>query len=543
MGTSERVSVCMEAEADERIEREAASRSALIVSGCLCAASLAAGLSFLWLVFGYGMCDPQEGRGYLSVAVVLGLSSVGAAAFLLSRHPRRVDAAVMSKPLLIAAGIACTLATVPLVTNPPVSVSEQAKWALNIVESCSIVWCVFAAARSLAECATNLRASLMLHLALVFAFAFNSLVFLDAEGGLGATVVFCALPVVAALLLIAAHYVRGGTLSSVADDGGAPAREPAASPADDRTLARFAIGLLAFCAFIAFVRSSNLDLSEFAVYHGAGSSVSIGLLGLFGIAMVLYLVLTRRTGFVAWYYLVGVSGICFCSLVLIVPGHGNHYLAIVRVVENVSYILFFFSMLYAIIAHARRTAGSASVELLRAFALIAFGNALGWIAQMGLARIMYDSTAAGMVLLVLSFALLLYFLVGFPLGEYRRLTGEERPVSMAPSVLVPAVAGVSVPGVAASADEPSEAFGREQHHHMNFKEAAGRVAKTYGLSPRETDILFMLIKGYSDQRIADETVTSYNTVRSHIRHIYTKSDVHNRDELLDLIATEQASGE
>lgn len=542
----------MNAEADEQAAWEPASRSALIVSGCLCAASLAAGLSFLWLVFGYGMCDPEEGRGYLSVAVVLGLSSVGAASYLLSRHPDRVDAAVTSKPILLAAGIVCSLATLPLVTNSPIAVSEQAKWLLNIVESCTIVWCVFAAARSLADCATNLRASLMLHLALVFAFAFNSLVFLDVAGGAGATAVFCALPVVAVFLLMAAHYVQGGALSerangrAASDESPAAASPAASSPADDRTVARFTVGLLVFCAFIAFVRSSNLDLSNFALYHGSGSSVAIGLLGLFGVAMVLYLMLTRKTGFIAWYYLVGVSGICFCSLVLIVPGHGSHYLAIVRVVENVSYILFFFSMLYAIIAHARRTADSVSAELLRAFAVIAFGNALGWIAQMGLARIVYDSTSEGMVLLALSFALLLYFLVGFPVPLYRQFTGDAEdpaPVAPAPSFAPAMAVAAEAPVASCAPDAAPESDERAQHHHLNFKEAASRVAETYGLSPRETEILFMLIKGYSDQRIADETVTSYNTVRSHIRHIYTKSDVHNRDELLDLIATEQARAE
>lgn len=56
-----------------------------------------------------------------------------------------------------------------------------------------------------------------------------------------------------------------------------------------------------------------------------------------------------------------------------------------------------------------------------------------------------------------------------------------------------------------------------------------------GLTERETDILGLLAKGRDGRFIADEYVLSYNTVKTHIKHIYQKLDVHSRQELIDLV--------
>ncbi len=79
----------------------------------------------------------------------------------------------------------------------------------------------------------------------------------------------------------------------------------------------------------------------------------------------------------------------------------------------------------------------------------------------------------------------------------------------------------------------------EQGHHTTFKDAAAAFATEAGLSKRETEILFSIIKGWSDQRIADELTVSYHTVRAHVRHIYEKTYMHSRDELLDAINDHQ----
>ena len=41
--------------------------------------------------------------------------------------------------------------------------------------------------------------------------------------------------------------------------------------------------------------------------------------------------------------------------------------------------------------------------------------------------------------------------------------------------------------------------------------------------------------GRTLQSIGNETFLSYNTVKTHVSHIYQKTGVHSRDELIDLL--------
>ena len=51
-----------------------------------------------------------------------------------------------------------------------------------------------------------------------------------------------------------------------------------------------------------------------------------------------------------------------------------------------------------------------------------------------------------------------------------------------------------------------------------------------GLSPREKEVLQCLVDGLSYKMIADQLGISFETVRSHIKHIYEKLHVHNNTE-------------
>ncbi len=51
--------------------------------------------------------------------------------------------------------------------------------------------------------------------------------------------------------------------------------------------------------------------------------------------------------------------------------------------------------------------------------------------------------------------------------------------------------------------------------------------KDYNLSPRETDILELLVDGHAKKTIADKLNISYHTVDSHLRKVYEKLEVHS----------------
>lgn len=60
------------------------------------------------------------------------------------------------------------------------------------------------------------------------------------------------------------------------------------------------------------------------------------------------------------------------------------------------------------------------------------------------------------------------------------------------------------------------------------------LASSYSLTERETDVLALLLDGRSVPYIQETLHVSANTAKTHIRHIYQKLDVHNRQDLITL---------
>lgn len=68
-----------------------------------------------------------------------------------------------------------------------------------------------------------------------------------------------------------------------------------------------------------------------------------------------------------------------------------------------------------------------------------------------------------------------------------------------------------------------------------FSRKVRKVAQTYLLTERETDILFELAKGNGPDRIQAKYFISAGTVKTHIRNVYRKIGVHKRSDLLRLV--------
>lgn len=62
-----------------------------------------------------------------------------------------------------------------------------------------------------------------------------------------------------------------------------------------------------------------------------------------------------------------------------------------------------------------------------------------------------------------------------------------------------------------------------------------QLQEAYSLSSRETEVMELIARGNSMASIAERLVISENTVRTHAKHIYTKLDIHKRQELLDML--------
>ena len=93
--------------------------------------------------------------------------------------------------------------------------------------------------------------------------------------------------------------------------------------------------------------------------------------------------------------------------------------------------------------------------------------------------------------------------------------------------------GIGEVSLVAPAPEPAEGA-------AEMVDPCATIAERYGLSPRESDVLPLLLEGRTISRIQETLFISAGTVSTHIRHIYQKTGAANRQELIDL-AHEMAS--
>lgn len=61
------------------------------------------------------------------------------------------------------------------------------------------------------------------------------------------------------------------------------------------------------------------------------------------------------------------------------------------------------------------------------------------------------------------------------------------------------------------------------------------LAATFGLTPRETEILELLAEGQRPPQIAEKLVISVSTARTHVKNLYAKVGAHSQIEVADLV--------
>ena len=69
---------------------------------------------------------------------------------------------------------------------------------------------------------------------------------------------------------------------------------------------------------------------------------------------------------------------------------------------------------------------------------------------------------------------------------------------------------------------------------MSFEDKCAAMSAEFGLSPRESEVLPLLLRGRTIARMAEELFISPSTVNTHVRHIYDKCGAANKQALLDM---------
>ena len=79
---------------------------------------------------------------------------------------------------------------------------------------------------------------------------------------------------------------------------------------------------------------------------------------------------------------------------------------------------------------------------------------------------------------------------------------------------------------------PSAALPAEDGADQNLY---ATIAEDYALTRREAEVLPYLARGRSAKIIAEALFVSESTVRTHIRRILEKTDLHSKQQVIDLI--------
>jgi DNA-binding NarL/FixJ family response regulator len=74
-------------------------------------------------------------------------------------------------------------------------------------------------------------------------------------------------------------------------------------------------------------------------------------------------------------------------------------------------------------------------------------------------------------------------------------------------------------------------------HPKQVFEINHQAIKSLGLSERELQVLQQILKGHSNQKIADELYISINTVKTHLKNSYAKLEVNNRILAIEKLKT------
>ena len=168
-------------------------------------------------------------------------------------------------------------------------------------------------------------------------------------------------------------------------------------------------------------------------------------------------------------------------------------------------------VLYAGMAARSRSGGIALVALANAASLL--GILLGSEVHGGVQLVATFSENAAYLLTVTIACAFVAFIVlaqrGFSLNRAVAEIEDPAPDGVPVPVVVPAPA-------------------------VDLRGACAALAEEYGLTPRESEVLGLLVKGYGTARMEEALVISRNTVKTHVRHIYAKLGCHSQQELIDL---------
>lgn len=466
--------------------------------------SLGVWLAWFWLAFGAGVCNPAEGKGYLTIGVVVAALAAVAVFLASAWKPLLFERFASKRPCVIVVGIVAASASLPLAFASMTSLPDWLAWVLLALAGASGAWLLLLCGRAYAGIEVPRAFILVMGSLLVAFFAY----FVAASfSDVGCALLFACLPFGAAAMV----SLPAGSVDEES--------EPATGALlPDEVRVRFFELLLGFVVFfvtIGFVRSTGLGQETGPQNFPLGAAPAMALMAAFAVAVLLFAARGKvGVATIRGCYVFAGMGISFATMTMALAGVGT---LVVRTVTDVAYLMLFLSLWCAMVAASRIHRYSVGYSFGMMLAALGVGMAVGWAMQNVLAATYGSQAAYATMLIALGFLDFAYFMFGFPATAFSSFLMRKE----------------DLPVVAEERVEVGE--GASARAGMSFREASQRAAENVNLSKREAEVFLLLVKGWSNERIAENLVVSYHTIRAHVRNIYAKLGVHDRQEMLDLV--------
>ena len=143
-----------------------------------------------------------------------------------------------------------------------------------------------------------------------------------------------------------------------------------------------------------------------------------------------------------------------------------------------------------------------------------------------------NATVAAWITMAITFAFVAYNYVGM-----RNYSFAETIEGITPAHTespVKSAGGKEAAAQLAEEAEPAEDL-QQKSDDTAFETACAAVAEKHRLTARETEVFELLARGRTSPVIQEKLVLSHNTVKTHVRHIYAKLDVHSQQELISMV--------
>ena len=70
---------------------------------------------------------------------------------------------------------------------------------------------------------------------------------------------------------------------------------------------------------------------------------------------------------------------------------------------------------------------------------------------------------------------------------------------------------------------------------MNVSDNQDRGSFNFGLSPRQSEVLLMISNGYSNKEIANALEISTETVKTHLKIVFQRTQIRKRSEAIRVV--------